>query len=61
MCARRMEDTTTLEVFGQRNAQVSIVEGTEVLRLGRIGCTNLARIHGELGLTQTSLSNQLGF
>lgn len=56
---RSVENAATLQVFWQRYTQVGIIKSTKILGLGRVRGTHLSRVDRELGLTESSLVDQL--
>ena len=58
MVSRDVKDSASLEILGQRYAQMRIVENTKIFRLGRVGSANLTRFDCELGLTESSSVDQ---
>jgi hypothetical protein len=48
------EDTARAQVAWERHAQVRIIEDTKVLRLRRVRCANLARVHFQFGLAKAA-------
>lgn len=52
------ENTGALEVLGQWRAKVGIFKRAQVLRLGRVGGTDLIGLHGEISLTQATTRKQ---
>jgi len=57
--AVRREDLGALQVLGQGGPKVSILEQAQVLRLGRIGGADLARLDREVGLSKTTTRKKL--
>lgn len=52
------KDTASFQILRKRHAQVRIVELSKVRGLGRVGGTDLARLDGKLGLSQSSSLDQ---
>lgn len=57
--AVRREDLRALQVLGQGGPKVSILEQAQVLRLGRIGGADLARLDRKVGLAKTTARKKL--
>jgi hypothetical protein len=53
------ENARTLEVFGKGNAEVRIVEETEVLRPRTVRDAHLSGLHCEIGLSEASALDEL--
>lgn len=53
------EDLGSLQILGQRSAEVSILEGAQVLLLGRIRGVQLLGLHHEVCLSEAAARQQI--
>jgi hypothetical protein len=53
------KDLRSSQVLGQRSAQMGVFERAQVLRLGRIGRTDLRRLDGQVRLSETAQRQEL--
>ena len=47
-----------MDAFRKWRSQVRIVESTQILRLRRIGCSNLPSLHSQVSLTKSAARNE---